>query len=74
MWGLICPHRQRHWWIDNRAHWIRDKVFGEDASTTDIGTAPQVFAAFRNFAAARDYYASHPAALFRRLQLSSAGL
>ena len=78
---------QRHWWIENREHWIRDKVFGEDASTTHSGTAPQVFAAFRNLAlsllhrwrhrhltAAREYYATHPAALFRRLQLAQTGL
>jgi predicted transposase YbfD/YdcC len=38
---------RRHWWIENCAHWIRDKVFGEDASTTHTGTAPQAFAAFR---------------------------
>jgi hypothetical protein len=78
---------QRHWWIENREHWIRDVVFGEDASTTHTGTAPQVFAAFRNLVlsllhywrhrhltAAREYYASHPAALFRRLQLTPTGL
>jgi predicted transposase YbfD/YdcC len=77
---------QRHWWIENREHWLRDVVFGEDANTTHTGSAPQVFAAFRNPAlsllhrwrhrnltAARQYYASHAAALFRRLQLSPAG-
>jgi hypothetical protein len=76
---------QRHWWIETREHWLRDVVFGEDANTTHTGSAPQVFAAFRNPAlsllhrwrhrnltAARQYYASHPAALFRRLQLSPA--
>jgi hypothetical protein len=62
-------------------------VFGEDANTTHTGTAPQVFAAFRklavsllhwwqhpNLTAAREYYASHPNALFRRLHLPSARL
>ena len=71
---------QRHWWVENREHWVRDVVFGEDASTTHTGTAPQAFAAFRNLAlsllhrwhhphltAAREYYATHPAALLRRL-------
>jgi hypothetical protein len=65
----------------NGEHWVRDKVFGEHASTTHTGTAPQVFAAFRNLAlslllrwrhrnltTARESYASHPAALFRRLK------
>jgi predicted transposase YbfD/YdcC len=74
---------QRHWWIENREHWLRDMDFGEDANTTHTGSAPQAFAAFRNLVlsllhrwrhrnltAAREYYASHPTALFRRLQLS----
>jgi predicted transposase YbfD/YdcC len=78
---------QRHWWIENRVHWVRDVAFGEDAATTHTGTAPEALAAVRNLAisllhrwkrpditAARQYYASHPAALFRRLQLTSSGL
>lgn len=77
---------QRHWWIENREHWVRDLDFGEDANTTHVGSAPQAFAAFRNLAlsllhrwrhrnltAAREYYASHPPTLFNRLQLSAAG-
>ncbi len=75
---------QRHWWIENKVHWVRDVVFGEDRSTTRTGTAPQALAAFRNLVigllhgwhraditAARQYFASHPAALFRRLGLSA---
>ena len=71
----------------NREHWLRDAVFGEDANTTHLGCAPQAFAAFRNLAlswlhlgpdrnltAAREYYASHLNVLFRRLQLTPAGL
>lgn len=78
---------RRHWWVENREHWIRDVIFGEDASTTRTGTAPQALAAFRNLAlsllhrwkhpavtAAREFYASHPAALLRRLGLTGAGL
>jgi len=78
---------RRHWWIENREHWLRDAVFGEDANTTHLGCAPQAFAAFRNLAlswlhlgpdrnltAAREYYASHLNVLFRRLQLTPAGL
>jgi predicted transposase YbfD/YdcC len=78
---------RRRWWVENRAHWVRDVVFGEDANTTHSGTAPQAFAALRNAAlsllhrwrhrnltAAREYYTGHPAALFRRLQLAPAGL
>jgi Transposase DDE domain len=68
-------------------HWLRDAVFREDLSTTRTGHAPQALAAFRNLAIslihrwpgarvteAREYYASHPTVLFRRLGLTPAGL
>ena len=71
---------RRHWLIENRLHWVRDVVFAEDASTTRTAHAPQALAVFRNLAlsllhhwrrhdiiAARQYFASHPAALVRRL-------
>jgi predicted transposase YbfD/YdcC len=75
---------QRHWWIENREHWLRDVALREDANTTHVGSAPHAFAAFRNLVlsllhrwrhrnlnAAREYYATHPAVLFRRLEVSS---
>jgi predicted transposase YbfD/YdcC len=78
---------RRHWWIENRVHWVRDVVCGEDASTTHTATAPQALAALRNLVlsllhrwkhaeitAAREYYASHPTVLFRRLGLPAPGL
>jgi predicted transposase YbfD/YdcC len=78
---------RRHWWIENRVHWVRDAVCGEDASTTHTGTAPQALAALRNLVlsllhrwkhaeitAAREYYASHPTVLFRHLGLPAHGL
>jgi predicted transposase YbfD/YdcC len=74
---------QAHWGIENRLHWVRDVVFGEDLATTRTAHAPQALAAFRNLAisllhwwhrpditAARADFASHPAALFRQLGLS----
>lgn len=74
---------QSHWRIES-VHWLRDAVFREDHATTRTAHAHQAFAAFRNLAislihlwrgshvtAAREYYASHPTALFRRLQLLS---
>ena len=83
----LLRHWRRPWWIENRVHWVRDGVFGEDAGTTHTGTAPQAPAALRNLAlsllhhwkhaeltAAREYYASHPAVLFRRLGLPRVGL
>jgi predicted transposase YbfD/YdcC len=74
---------QAHWTIENRLHWLRDAVFGEDRSTTRVGHAPQAFAALRNLAislihlyrgrqvtAAREYYGRHPTVLFRQLGLA----
>jgi predicted transposase YbfD/YdcC len=74
---------RRHWLVENRLHWVRDVVFAEDASTTHTAHAPQALAVFRNLAlsllhrwrghditAARQYYAGHPAALFRCLGIT----
>ena len=75
---------RRHWLIENDLHWVRDVVFAEDAATTRTHHAPQALAVFRNLAlsllhrwrhrhitAARQFYAAHPAALFRRLDLTA---
>ena len=40
--------RRGHWTIENKVHWIRDVVFGEDASQVRTGGIPQVMAALRN--------------------------
>ncbi len=39
-----------HWGIENRLHWERDVVLGEDVSQVRKGAAPQVMAALRNLA------------------------
>jgi predicted transposase YbfD/YdcC len=39
-----------HWGIENRLHWVRDVILGEDASRIRTGHAPQVMAIFRNVA------------------------
>lgn len=39
---------RRHWQIENRRHWPRDVVLGEDACRVRSGAAPQVLAALRN--------------------------
>jgi predicted transposase YbfD/YdcC len=39
-----------HWGIENRLHWVRDAVFGEDRCRVRSGQAPQVLAAMRNLA------------------------
>jgi predicted transposase YbfD/YdcC len=39
---------RRHWHIENRLHWPRDVILGEDACRVRTGNAPQVLAALRN--------------------------
>jgi predicted transposase YbfD/YdcC len=39
-----------HWHIENKSHWVRDVIFGEDHSQVRCGNAPQVMAALRNTA------------------------
>lgn len=39
-----------HWGIENRLHWVRDTIFGEDRCRVRSGRAPQVLAAIRNLA------------------------
>lgn len=71
---------REHWGIENSEHWVRDAVFGEDASTIRTGHAPGALATFRNLAiscirhwrgseitAGRAYYAAHLGVLFRQL-------
>jgi len=42
--------RRGHWSIENKSHWMRDMVLGEDASPVQCGAIPQVMAAMRNTA------------------------
>ena len=44
--------RRGHWAIENKSHWVRDVVLGEDASQVRCGVIPQVMAALRNTAIA----------------------
>lgn len=40
--------RKGHWTIENKLHWTRDVIFGEDASQIRTAAIPQVMAALRN--------------------------
>jgi predicted transposase YbfD/YdcC len=42
--------KRKHWGIENRLHWVRDVVFGEDKSTLHKGSGPQLLAILRNLA------------------------
>ena len=45
--------------IENRSHWIRDVVFGEDASQVRAADIPAIMAALRNTAIALLRFAGH---------------
>lgn len=42
--------RREHWTIENKVHWVRDTILGEDASQARTGSLPEVIAALRNTA------------------------
>lgn len=60
-----------HWGIENRLHWIRDVVFGEDACRVRSGSAPQVLAALRNTVVTRLHLANVSALTEELERLSS---
>ncbi len=37
-----------HWEIENRLHWVRDEVLGEDRCRVRTGEAPEILAGIRN--------------------------
>jgi len=39
-----------HWQIENRSHWVRDVVYGEDESQVRVGNVAQAMSALRNTA------------------------
>jgi predicted transposase YbfD/YdcC len=42
--------KRGHWGIENKLHWVRDVVFGEDNSTLHKGEGPHILAILRNLA------------------------
>jgi predicted transposase YbfD/YdcC len=48
--AFLVKHWRGHWSIENRLHWVRDVVFGEDHCQVKSKHAPQNLAAFRNAA------------------------
>ena len=46
----ILDIRRGHWHIENRLHWVKDVVLGQDKSTLHLGGGPQVVGALRNTA------------------------
>jgi predicted transposase YbfD/YdcC len=46
----LATYIRGHWGIENRSHWVRDRVFDEDRSSVRVGGAPQALATLRNLA------------------------
>jgi predicted transposase YbfD/YdcC len=46
----LLAYVRAHWTVENKAHWVRDVTYGEDASQVRTGHAPRVMATFRNLA------------------------
>lgn len=46
----LARYVRGHWGIENRSHYVRDRVFDEDRSQVRVGSAPQVLATLRNLA------------------------
>jgi hypothetical protein len=44
----IAGRVQKHWRIENRVHWPRDAVFGEDVQGAWVGAGPRSMAIVRN--------------------------
>jgi predicted transposase YbfD/YdcC len=50
--ATVARFVREHWGIENKVHWVRDVVFGEDTHHAYLGAAAQVMATFRNLAIA----------------------
>jgi len=48
--GRLLELARGHWGIENRLHWVKDVVLGEDACRVHSGRAPQILAGLRNAA------------------------
>ncbi len=46
----LLEWQRGHWGIENKEHWVRDEIFGEDRCRVRIDSAPQVLAGIRNLA------------------------
>ncbi|WP_213457362.1 ISAs1 family transposase [Rhizomonospora bruguierae] len=54
-----AAHVRGHWWIENKIHWVRDVLFGEDTHHAYLGGVAHAMAALRNLAIALIRLAGH---------------
>ena len=45
--AVVLQLWHKHWYIENKGHWVRDVVFAEDASRVRTGPLPEVLALLR---------------------------
>jgi hypothetical protein len=55
----IAAHVRGHWGIENKVHWIRDVLLGEDNHHAYLGNTAHTMAALRNLAIALIRLAGH---------------
>jgi predicted transposase YbfD/YdcC len=48
--GRLLELARGHWGIENRLHWVKDVVLGEDACRVRTGGGPQILSGLRNAA------------------------
>jgi predicted transposase YbfD/YdcC len=46
----IARFVRQHWGIENKIHWVRDVVYGEDAQHAYLASSAQAMACIRNLA------------------------
>lgn len=55
----ITTYVRTHWWVENKIHWVRDVLFGEDTHHAYLGGVAHTMAALRNLAIALIRLAGH---------------
>jgi predicted transposase YbfD/YdcC len=55
----LLAYIRTHWWIENRIHWVRDVLFGEDTHHAWLGNVAHAMATLRNLAIALIRLAGH---------------
>jgi predicted transposase YbfD/YdcC len=55
----ITTYVRTHWWVENKIHWVRDVLLGEDVHHAWLGTVAHAMAALRNLAIALIRLAGH---------------
>ena len=61
----------QHWHIENKSHWVRDVVFGEDGSRARTGSLAEVLALLRGAVITRLHLAGMDAITAARSQASA---